>query len=147
MIDFYSEGFFFYFFVCHCFQLKWTRMSTYSKNHSVYENILIVIFPLFWLTNVSFGLNTKNIKCAWQKYQHTACLNYCRLYIFKICALWHATFRRKNRRIILLSKQFRYCCSGIYLFVTSNLVINCIFIVPDCSLPNCTKLFNFMNYS
>ena len=29
-------------------------------------------------------------------------LNYCRLYIFKICTLLHAIFRRKNRRIALL---------------------------------------------
>ena len=36
------------------------------------------------------------LKCAWQKYQHRSFLNYCRLYIFKICALWHAIFNKKN---------------------------------------------------
>ena len=69
------------------------------------------------------------------------------LYIFKMCAMWHEIFRRKSRRIVLLSKRLWYCCSGIYLLETSNLVINCIIIVPDCGLPNVTKSSNFMNYS
>ena len=74
-------------------------------------------------------------------------LNYCWLYIFEICALWNAFFRRKNRHIAVLSKRFRYSCSGIYLLETSNSIINCIITVPNCGLPNVTKLSNFMNYS
>ena len=58
-----------------------------------------------------------------------------------------SNFRRKNRRIALLSNRLCYCCSGIYLLETSNLVINCIITVPDCGLPNGTKLSNVMNYS
>ena len=81
------------------------------------------------------------------KYQHTAFLNYCRLYVFKICASWYAIFRCKNRHIALLSNREWYCCSGIYLLETSNLVINCIITVPDCGLPNGTKLSNLMNHS
>ena len=48
-------------------------------------------------------------------------------------------------QIALLSKRLWYCCSGIYLLETSNSVINCIITVPDCGLPNGTKLTNFMN--
>ena len=66
---------------------------------------------------------------------------------FQICALWHAIFRRKNRRIALLLKRLWYCNSRIYLLETSNSVINCIITVPDCGLPNGTKLSNFANYS
>ena len=35
-------------------------------------------------------------------------LNYCRLYILKICALWHAIFSRKIKRIDFLVKLFWY---------------------------------------
>ena len=101
--------------------------------------------PFVPVHKIYFGFNTKSIKCAWQKFQHTAFLNYCWVYIFKICALWHAIFRRQKRRIALLSKRLWYCCSGIYLLETSNSVINCIITVPDCGLPNGTKLSNFMN--
>ena len=34
-----------------------------------------------------FDFSTKSIKYTWQKYQRRALLNYCGLYIFKICAL------------------------------------------------------------
>ena len=37
--------------------------------------------------------------------------------------------------------------SGIYLLETSNSVINCKFTVPDCGLPNGTKLSNILNFS
>ena len=56
-------------------------------------------------------------------------------------------FRRKNWHIVLLSIRFWYCCSGIYLLETSNSVIKCIIIVPDCDLSNVTKFSNFMDYS
>ena len=49
-IDWFLLSMCFYFFVCHCFQLKWTRTSTHSKTHSVHGKILRVIFPLFWFT-------------------------------------------------------------------------------------------------
>ena len=56
---------------------------------------------------ISFGFNTKTLKCTWKKYQRRAFLNYCRLYIFKIWALWHANLVVK-KRIPLLSKLFQY---------------------------------------
>ena len=71
-IDWFLLSMCFYFFVCHRFQLKWTRTSTHSKTHSAHGKILRVIFPLFWLTKYSCGSNTKSIKCAWQKIQLTA---------------------------------------------------------------------------
>ena len=101
-IDWFLFSRYFYFFVRHCFQLKWTRTSTHSETHSVYGKVLRVIFLLFWFT-----------KFLLVSIQHRAFLNYCRLYIFKKCAFWHAMFRRKNRRIMLLSKRFWYCCSDI----------------------------------
>ena len=38
--------------------------------------------------------------------KHMAFLTYCVLYIFKICALWHVIFSRKNKGFALLSKRF-----------------------------------------
>ena len=52
---------------------------------------------------INFGFNTNGIKCAWEKYQLRSFLSYCQLYIFKICASWHAIFRRKHKRIDLPS--------------------------------------------
>ena len=49
-------------------------------------------------------------------------------------------------KIPKLSRRFCYCCSGIQLLETSNFVINCVITVPDCGLPNGTKLSNLMNY-
>ena len=50
-------------------------------------------------------------------------------------------------RIALLSKPLWCCCYGNYLLETANSVTNCIITVPDCDLPNGTKLSSFMNYS
>ena len=67
---------------------------------------------------ISFGFNTKSIKSVnkvYDKYtKHRAFLNYCRLYIFKVCEMWHAIFSRNIlKRIALLSKRFWYYHSDI----------------------------------
>ena len=55
---------------------------------------------------ISYGFNTMSIKCAWQKYQHITFLNYCQLYIFKMCALWDAIFRRKIGALLCFLNGF-----------------------------------------
>ena len=77
-------------FVCHCFQLK-LNQNVNSKLNSFYPWEDFKLSSLWFGLQNFFGFNTKNPKCAWQKYQRRTCLNYYRLYIFKICALWHAT--------------------------------------------------------
>ena len=57
--------------------------------------------------NIYLGFNTKSKKCAWQKKTHRrAFLNYSQLYIFKICALWHAIFSRKNNALLCFLNGF-----------------------------------------
>ena len=93
----------------------------------------------------------------WFQYkEHKVCLTKIPTYgIFKLLSgiyfqnmcIVTCDFRRKNRRIALLFKRLWYCNSRIYLLEASNSVINYIITVPDCGLPNGTKLSNFVNYS
>ena len=52
----------------------------------------------------------------------------------------------KNKGSALLSRRFGYCYSGVLLLETANSVITCLVTVPDCGLPNGTKLSYFINF-
>ena len=105
-IDWFLLTMWFYFFVCHCFQLKWTRTSTHSKTLSAHGEILKVIFPLFW-----FGFKVCSAKIP------TYCIfKLLSLICFQNMSIVTCDFRRKNAHIAFLSKQFWYCCSCIYSY-------------------------------
>ena len=110
-IDWFLLPMYFYLFVCHYFQLKWTRTSTHSYTHSAPCEDCKSYISFVLVYKVSFGFNKKSIKCARQKYQRNAFLNYCSLYIFKICALlcflngFGIAFRYSFIRNIQLSHQ------------------------------------------
>ena len=50
-------------------------------------------------------------------------LNYCRLYIFKICALWHAIFSCKNCALLNFLNGFARVCSNVDDFNNRNLFL------------------------
>ena len=81
-IDFYSQGIFRFLFAT-IFNWNEPEHQLIAKLTLPHGKIIRVIFPLCWFTKKYFGFNTKSIKCAWQIYQRTSFLNYCRLIYFQ----------------------------------------------------------------
>ena len=66
-----------------------------------------IIFPLFRFTKfLLVSIEKDQSVLDKKKNQRTAFSNYCRLYIFKICALRHAIFSKKNRALLCFLDGF-----------------------------------------